>query len=186
MILRHHKHTVPGLNTTSTADISFMLLFFFLVTSNMDVDKGITRQLPPADSRNQQEQSFVKKGTLMTIRVNAASRLTVDDQPMKVNQLRQRIVAFVSHVGKGHLIKVDVDPQASYDVYFQIQNEIVAAYRTLRNDAARRLYGSDYERLTSDQREHVKDICPQRVAEIYNGTQTASSVTPLSEKGGAE
>ena len=48
------RHQVPGLNTTSTADISFMLLIFFLVTTNMDVDKGLTRQLPPADKQEQQ------------------------------------------------------------------------------------------------------------------------------------
>lgn len=181
MILRHHKHSVPGLNTTSTADISFMLLFFFLVTSNMDVDKGLTRQLPPADQKNQQEESFVKKGTLMTLKVDAAGHLTVDDKPMKVTGLRRQIIAFVNGVGKRHLIKVDVDPMASYDVYFQIQNEIVAAYRVLRNDAARHLYGKGYSRLTNDQRERVKDACPQRVAEIYNGSQTASAAPAASQ-----
>ena len=38
---------MPQLNTTSTADISFMLLILFLVTSSMDVDKGLSRPLPP-------------------------------------------------------------------------------------------------------------------------------------------
>lgn len=181
MILRHHKHSVPGLNTTSTADISFMLLFFFLVTSNMDVDKGLTRQLPPADQKNQQEQSFVKKGTLMTLQVNAQGQLSVDGKPLKVEQLQRQIIMFVSRVGKQHLIKVDVDPMASYDVYFQIQNEIVAAYKVLRNATARRLYGMDYAKLSNAQRERVKDECPQRVAEIYNGMQT---VTATTEEGG--
>ena len=50
MLIKRRKHRVPELNTTSTADISFMLLTFFLVTTSMDVDRGIVRQLPPADS----------------------------------------------------------------------------------------------------------------------------------------
>ena len=59
MNFHHRRRSVPQLNTTSTADISFMLLIFFLVTTNMDVDKGITRQLPP-QGQQQSEQSFVE------------------------------------------------------------------------------------------------------------------------------
>ena len=60
MIIQRSKHRVPGLNTTSTADISFMLLIFFLVTTNMDVDKGLSRQLPPAN-KEENQQSFAAK-----------------------------------------------------------------------------------------------------------------------------
>ena len=55
MMFRHKEHRVPGLNTTSTADISFMLLIFFLVTTNMDIDKGLQRQLAPTGKIDLQE-----------------------------------------------------------------------------------------------------------------------------------
>lgn len=177
-----HKHHVPGLNTTSTADISFMLLIFFLVTTNMDVDKGLSRQLPPAD-KQEQEDSYVAKGTLMTLKITADNRLWVDDRQVPVDQLRGMVEQFVTRVGKRHLIKIDVDPQASYDAYFHVQNALVAAYNHLRQLAARRLYGRDYAKLSPEQRDAVKDQCPQRIAENMNVGQVAASAGTSNEGG---
>lgn len=166
MIVRRREHRVPGLNTTSTADISFMLLIFFLVTTNMDVDKGLTRQLPPAD-RQEQQESFVAEGTTMAIRITADNRLLVDDKPLAVGRLRQRVEAFVRRVGRRHVITLDADPAASYDAYFHVQNELVAAYNNLRNQAALRLFGHEYAALSQKQKDEVRDACPQRIAEQY-------------------
>ena len=77
MNFHHRRRSVPQLNTTSTADISFMLLIFFLVTTNMDVDKGITRQLPP-QGQQQSEQSFVEKSTVLDLQITGGNRLLVD------------------------------------------------------------------------------------------------------------
>ncbi len=151
-----------------------MLLIFFLVTTNMDVDKGLTRQLPPADKQEQQE-SFVSKGTLMTLRITADNKLLVDDKPLPMKQLRGRVIAFVNQVGKQHLIKVDADPSATYDIYFQLQNELVAAYNLLRNETAKRLYHKEYAMLSQAERDKVKDECPQRIAEQYNASAPQSS-----------
>ena len=53
MFGRRHREPVPELNTSSTADISFMLLVFFLVTSSMDSDKGLATQLPPPEDNTE-------------------------------------------------------------------------------------------------------------------------------------
>ena len=87
MNIRRQKHRVPALNTTSTADISFMLLIFFLVASSMDVEKGLTRQLPPADNQQKQEESAVNKNRLMTIKISAQNELLIDDIPMPIDKL---------------------------------------------------------------------------------------------------
>ena len=72
MLIRRKQHKTPGLNTTSTADISFMLLIFFLVTTSMDVDKGLLRQLPsPEPQKKEQQQSVVDKANLMELRLTA-------------------------------------------------------------------------------------------------------------------
>ena len=102
MIFRRHKHEVPGLNTTSTADISFMLLIFFLVTTNMDIDKGLPRQLPPYNKEENQE-SFVSKGTTLDLTLTSRSQLLVDGKPSPVEGLEGKIEAFVNRVGKRHL-----------------------------------------------------------------------------------
>ena len=159
---------VPGLNTTSTADISFMLLIFFLVTTNMDIDKGLMRQLTPTGKDDVQE-SFVEEGTTLRLTINAQSQLLLDDKPFPVDKLRYEVERFVSRVGKRHLITVNVNPQANYDAYFAMQSELVAAYRVLRDQTALRLFGKRYAALSQGQRDKVKDDCPQRIAEQYNG-----------------
>lgn len=177
----HRRHRVPELNTTSTADISFMLLIFFLVTTNMDVDKGLMRQLPPAEVQ-EQEVSFVAKGTMMTLRLTADNKLLADGKLIAMKQLRRHTEAFVRKIGKKHLIKIDAAPEAKYDIYFQMQNELVSAYRNLRNETSQRLFHQDYASLSQEQRDRVKLECPQRIAEQYNGMSTEGN--QVSAEGG--
>lgn len=177
-----HEHKVPGLNTTSTADISFMLLIFFLVTTNMDIDKGLQRQLPPADKQQNQE-SYAEKNSTMAIAITADNHVLLDSKPFDVKKLRSRIEAFVRHVGKKHLITLSIDPVSSYDTYFHVQNELVAAYNNLRDETAMRLYGRKYNALSQGQKDNVKDACPQRIAEQYK-LDKAEAQTDNSEKGG--
>ena len=173
MRFRHRQHSVPQLNTTSTADISFMLLIFFLVTTNMDVDKGLARQLPPPE-RQERQESVVDKGTMLELTLTADNRLLADGRPMPVSQLRARVEAFVTQVGPRHLIKVQADPAASYDAYFQVQNA-----------EARRLYGRGYAELSPQQRDHVRDLCPQRIAEPYDNSAAEPVSAPAAAgKGG--
>ena len=76
MFRRRNKREVPQLNTTSTADISFMLLIFFLVTSSMDTDKGLTSQMPPPEDSTEQQDQEVKKRNVMELQLDAADVLT--------------------------------------------------------------------------------------------------------------
>ena len=94
MFIRRRRD-VPELNTTSTADISFMLLVFFLVTSSMDVDKGLGRKLSPPDEP-QQEQRDIRRSDVMQIRLDDADRLFVDEQPVTLRQLQQEVESFVA------------------------------------------------------------------------------------------
>ena len=80
MLIRRKQHETPGLNTTSTADISFMLLIFFLVTTSMDVDKGLLHQLPsPEPQKKEQQYSVVDKANLMALRLTAGDTLPSAD-----------------------------------------------------------------------------------------------------------
>lgn len=167
MILRHVKRTVPQLNTTSTADISFILLVFFLVMTSMDVDKGLTRALPPLQSNDETAVTEVAKSNVMTISLTADSGLTVDGQTVDVGQLRSRVMSFAgtSADSRRQIIMLDVDRQASYDMYFNVQNEIAGAYNTLRDRYARRKFGRYYELCTPEQRRQVRAYYPQRIIE---------------------
>lgn len=173
MILRRNRRTVPLLNTTSSADISFILLVFFLVMTSMDVDKGLQRQLPPADNKPQQETTDVSKNNLMELQLTAESRLMIDGKLTDIRQLRRRVADFVSRKDKrqSHVIAISVDRSASYDAYFNVQNEIVAAYNDLRNRYAMNIYGKSYAHCTAEQREKVREYYPQRIAETTTEEQ---------------
>lgn len=165
-------HGVPGLNTTSTADISFMLLIFFLVTTSMDVDKGLLRQLPSPEPQKKEQQTVVDKANLMALRLTAGDTLLVNDKPMKVSQLKEETIRFVHRLGKKHLISIESDRDADYNLYFQMQNQLMEAYSQLRNETAQKKYHRDYALLNNDQKEQVRNICPQRITESYANAMT--------------
>ena len=173
MLIRRKQHETPGLNTTSTADISFMLLIFFLVTTSMDVDKGLLRQLPsPEPQKKEQQQSVVDKANLMALRLTAGDTLLVNGKPMQVSLLKEETIRFVHRLGKKHLISIESDRDADYNLYFQMQNQLMEAYSQLRNETAQKKYHRDYALLNNDQKEQVRNICPQRITESYANAMT--------------
>lgn len=173
MLIRRKQHETPGLNTTSTGDISFMLLIFFLVTTSMDVDKGLLRQLPsPEPQKKEQQQSVVDKANLMELRLTACDTLLVNGKPMQVSQLKEETIRFVHRLDKKHLISIESDRDADYNLYFQMQNQLMEAYSQLRNETAQKKYHRDYALLNNDQKEQVRNICPQRITESYANAMT--------------
>ena len=194
MLIKRRKHSVPSLNTTSTADISFMLLTFFLVTSSMDVDKGLVRQLPPLDKEEQTDEAKdVSKENTLSFRITAQNEVMLNDKPVAVEDIRRRIVDFVRMRGAQHLILVDANPASDYNTYFTLENEIVAAYAEVRNAEAKRRYHRDYASCTDEQRKKVRDIYPQHLSETYNTAEANNSTEDNKtskavdeKKGGAE
>lgn len=165
---RFGKRRIPQLNTASTGDISFMLLIFFLVTTSMDIDKGLTRQLPPETPKEEVAPADVKEGTVMRLAVEPGNRVVCDGSDIAIGSLRQLVADFVRHTGKDHLIQLKTDRTASYDTYFQVQNEIVAAYNILRDEIAKQRYHRSFAKCTDEERDAVRIAVPQRVAEVYS------------------
>ena len=181
------KRKMPGLNTTSTADISFMLLIFFLVTSSMDTDKGLPRQLPPPQDEQTEKELMVKERNVMELRLDAANQLTIDGEKATPEELQQRIETFVANtnndprlpeksrrdvnffgttlVSDWHVIYIQAHRETSYDAYFQMQNAIVAAYNTLRNELALKHFRQSYAKCTPEQRDAINMVYPQRISE---------------------
>ena len=194
MLIKRRKHSVPSLNTTSTADISFMLLTFFLVTSSMDVDKGLVRQLPPLDKEEQTDEAKdVSKENTLAFSITAQNEVMLNDKPVAVDDIRRRIVDFVRMRGAQHLILVDANPASDYNTYFTLENEIVAAYAEVRNAEAKRRYHRDYASCTDEQRKKVSDIYPQHLSETYKKAEVnkyseanKTSKEVDEKKGGAE
>lgn len=175
MLIRKKRHHIPELNTTSTADISFMLLIFFLVTTSMDVDKGLRRQLPPAQQEKIEQESLVDKGKLMELKITGDNALLLNGQPVNMNELRIRTEEFITRVGKEHLISVSASPESAYETYFNLQNELMAAYKNARDRLARQRYGRALEACNEAQRDVITQQCPQRIAETYQTSEEGAT-----------
>ncbi|OAB80490.1 ExbD/TolR family protein [Cochleicola gelatinilyticus] len=158
------RRATPEVNAGSMADIAFLLLIFFLVTTTIEKDKGIARQLPP-DEPPTDEQVVIKQKNLFVVNVNQDDQLLVEEELMELKDLRQAAIDFLDNGGapqgapnycsycKGKrspessddpdkaIISVQNDRLTSYKMYIAVQNELVAAYNFLRDRESQRLYG---------------------------------------------
>jgi len=169
MFRRRRFEQIPELNTSSTADISFMLLIFFLVTSSMDTDKGLLRQLPPPPQEQQPPQD-IRKDHVFQVTLDASDQLTVDGTLLTTQQLKEQIMELVVADRTDHVISIRTDRATTYEAYFRMQNAIVAAYNQLREKYARERYGKGYDELVEEQRDEVNQYYPQRISESKPST----------------
>ena len=195
------KRKVPGLNGSSLADISFILLIFFLVTTSMDTDTGLVRRLPNPPDPNQQEEDVKVKGrNVLVVSVNMNNEIMYyygdeakRETKMGVTPAELRVIAkeFIANPGnkpnmpefhpadpplpilgahpvtKNHIISVQTDRSTSYEVYFQIQNELMAAYNELRDEFALSKFGKHYKDFDNDSDEAlaVRGVYPMKISE---------------------
>jgi len=167
------RRSAPEVNAGSMADIAFLLLIFFLVTTTMEKDKGIARQLPPIN-KSEIIPPKIKKKNLFIVLVNKNDQLLVNDAPMELKNLREAAIEFLDNGGapsnsteycsycKGKkspsssdnpdkaVISVQNDRLTSYNTYIAVQNELVAAYNFLRNRESQRLYGWEFTEIKKD------------------------------------
>ena len=179
--------STPALNTTSSADIAFLLLIFFLVSTTMDVDKGIQRRLPPMPDENQKQQDIkVNRRNIVVVRINSQDRILAGGVPMDVTQVKEKIKEFIINptnseslpekemkdiegfgqyaVSKG-VVSLQNDRGTSYSAYLRVQNEIVKAFNEIRDDFAMVNYGSKYADLDEEKQRIVRDAVPQSISE---------------------
>lgn len=177
----------PALNTSSTADIAFLLLCYFLMTTTMGTQTGLQRRLPPMPDPNQKvEDQKVNKRNLITVKVNAQDRLMAGNEPMDVSQLKEKIKIFLTNpaddptlpervvtdiegygkypVSKG-VISLQNDRGTSYRAYIAVQNELVKAVNELRDEFAKASYGKPFANLSEEQQDVVKKCIPQNISE---------------------
>ncbi|WP_314647553.1 biopolymer transporter ExbD [Prevotella multiformis] len=166
MFRRREKRKVPGLNTTSTADISFMLLILFLVASSMDLDKGLARRLPAID-KTKKTASAVDSRKVIRLVIGAGDKVTLDGRSVTMRAIRQQTTTFVKTNGKGHLIQLQTDRKASYDTYLHVQDQLAAAYNAVRDQRSSSLFGKPFEQCSREQQTRIADEVPVRISEVY-------------------
>ena len=183
------KRKVPDINSSSTADIAFLLLIFFLITTSMDTDRGLARRLPPPpeNDKEQKNEDKVKQRNVLQIYLNMYDQLMVNGEIMNVQKLRAKTKEFVANkyndeslpektskevdffgptmVTEKHVVSLQNDRSSSYQAYIDVQNELVAAYNELRDELSQEKWGKNYSELNEDQQKAVREIYPQKISE---------------------
>lgn len=182
------KKKVPEVNSSSTADIAFLLLVFFLMTTTMAVNKGLSRRLPPPVPADQKTEDLkVKERNVFVVLINSDNQLLVQNEYLDVTKLKDKAKEFILNenddpnlpekvpmeveyfgnvmVTKDHVISLQNDRGTSYSKYIEVQNELVAAYNELRNDLSQKKWAKNYDELDEDQQKAVQKILPQKISE---------------------
>ena len=179
----------PAINSSSTADIAFLLLCYFLMTTTMGSHFGLSRRLPPMPDPNQKvEDQKVNRRNIIVVKINSADRILAGTDAIDVSQLKDKIKEFISNpsnvpnlpekevkqiegyskgtypVSKG-VISLQNDRGTSYQAYIAVQNELVKAVNELRDEFSRANFGKKFSRLSEEEQELVKKVVPQNISE---------------------
>lgn len=184
------KKAPPEINASSMADIAFLLLVFFLVTTTMDTDLGLSRLLPPPLPDEIEEPPDIKQRNVFEVLVNSGDQLLVEGDVMQISELTDAAKEFIKNpnddldlpekemktvdffgnveVSK-QVISLQNDNGTSYNMYIQVQNELARAYNELRNELSMEKFGKTYdyylETGDKDKVKAIRKIYPQRISE---------------------
>lgn len=159
------KREAPEVNAGSMADIAFLLLIFFLVTTTIGVDQGINRLLPRYEENPPVPP--INERNILPVLVNKDNQLLVNEKVIKLKDLRQTAIDFLENNGEGNcnycftgkknptssdhpdkaVISLSNDGLTSYGTYIAVQNELVAAYTFLRDRESKRRYGMSFSEM---------------------------------------
>jgi len=161
------------INAGSMADIAFLLLIFFLVTTTIVEDKGVLVRLPPWSEEPPDVLKF-KTRNVYSILVNANNDLLVRGEPKKLEDLKEGIKEFImnperrddlAETSVDAIVSMKNDRGTKYGVYLEVYNEVKAAYNELKDEEANRKFGKDYEYLTKEQQRTVREVIPEKLSE---------------------
>ncbi|WP_439185556.1 ExbD/TolR family protein [Carboxylicivirga taeanensis] len=180
------KRQTQEVNAGSMADIAFLLLIFFLVTTTMDSDMGLGTILPPYEEEPSVDNKAKNERNVFEILVNANNQLMVEKREMPINQLTEATKLFILNpsdladlsdkenktipllgpraVSKG-VISLQTANDTKYQVYLEVQNELIRAFNELRQEFAIRNFGKDYEDLSAEEKAAVRAAIPKLISE---------------------
>ncbi|WP_304708443.1 biopolymer transporter ExbD [uncultured Rikenella sp.] len=180
------KRKVPEINSGSMADIAFLLLIFWLMTTSMNVDSGISRKLPPLVEQDNDPGMDAHERNVLQVFVSGNNQLLVAGQRMDISGLSEKAKTFITNptndptmpekemteipllgsypVSKG-LISLQNDRGTSYEMYLKVQNELTKAYNEAKNDLAQKSFGRPYSDLSSEQQKAINKAIPVKISE---------------------
>lgn len=182
------KKKISAINSTSSADIAFLLLIFFLVTSSLDSKTGIYRKLNPAAAENiLKKKSEIKDRNLLELELTADNRYLFEEEaitleeihdigktfvanPNNMDYLPEKIDTEIPEIGKlaitsNHVIAIKINREAQYEAYIALLNELTGIYNELRDETSLRYFKKSFTELTEEQRTAIRTVFPLRISE---------------------
>jgi biopolymer transport protein ExbD len=183
------KREVQEINAGSMADIAFLLLIFFLVTTTMDSDTGLMRRLPPIQNPDEQQDDpdQINQRNILEVKVNKDNLLLVEGDIITFNELRRIAKEFIANeietpltpekidkeiqffglvrVSKNAVISLQNDIGTTYGVYIAVQNELLAARDELKDMLSTSRWGMLYDDLNEEQMAAVDDYYSVPISE---------------------
>ncbi|GAB4199541.1 MAG: biopolymer transporter ExbD [Thermoflexibacter sp.] len=135
------KRGTPEVNASSMADIAFLLLIFFLVTTTIASDKGLTLRLPPKRPPDAMDEVKLKDRNVFNVLVNSNNQLLVEEELMDIKRLKEEAKKFIMNNGRDErssespdkaVISLKHDRGTKYEVYISVMDELKKAYNELR------------------------------------------------------
>ena len=184
------RRELQEINAGSMADIAFLLLIFFLVTTTIETDAGLDRMLPPMEPPD--ENVVIKQKNIFTVNINKNGQLLVEEELLDLKSLRKAAMDFLDNGGDGScnyckgardesssdnptkaIISLKNDRETKYSTYITVQNELVGAYNELRNRESQRLFNRNFtemeaEYLNPETPSSVRDELKDKVKQIQD------------------
>lgn len=175
------KRDLPEINAGSMADIAFLLLIFFLVTTTMDVDSGILRKIP---EKQQAPPIDVHAKNILEVSINKNNEISVDDAVVEISALKELALNFIDNGGgvdldsqpctwckgkkdpassdhpKKAIVSISSDRDATYETYVSVLDNLNGAYSVLRNRLAKEMYSVSYNELLGQLKNETKNKEP--------------------------
>ncbi len=182
------RRKAPEVNAGSMADIAFLLLIFFLVTTTMETQTGIFRKLPPMEKVDNPPK--IQERNLLVVLVNKFDQIQVNGEEVKVEDITRKTREFIENkagredfpekqkkdikgfgeaeVSKG-VVSLQNDRGTTYEVYIAVQDALATAFAEIRDEKARELYKKSYTQLIEDEEDEkvdvIKQIVPMSISE---------------------
>ncbi|HLE31084.1 MAG TPA: biopolymer transporter ExbD [Bacteroidota bacterium] len=160
-MLKKRADREVAIQTSSMADISFLLLLFFLVTTTIDVDTGIGLVLPPPVEDT--EVVKVKDENIIKVLVNATGDVLLNEELTSLPQIHE-IVAAKLRENRKMIVSIKTDRNTAYRLYISALDEIKQAYNILREEYAMQTFGAPLNQLTKTQLDDVREKVKQSIS----------------------
>jgi biopolymer transport protein ExbD len=183
------KRKLPAINTAQMADISFLLLSFFMMTSSINTQQGIPRRLPPPSEK--QTVLDIRERNVFTVIVNFNDEILAANEIIPLNQLTNRAKEFLENplnnpnlpekdvklienmgeypISKG-VLSLKNDQGTSYNMYVQVQNELQRAVNELRDKVSLQFFGKVYDKLDTTLQRSIQKAVPMNISEAPPNT----------------